>query len=121
MKAQDLVPNIIVADSKFFCEKTITKAQSEGLLWVTRVPETCGDVAFNINKAISARNQWIKMTEENGEKPASGLCYQEFTVDLFGMLRIFMRPLPEHEKKAPNFRRPHKYSLNKASNRHIFG
>jgi transposase len=90
MKAQDLVPNIIVADSKFFCEKTITKAQSEGLLWVTRVPETCGDVAFNINKAISARNQWIKMTEENGEKPASGLCYQEFTVDLFGIYQSFI-------------------------------
>jgi len=90
VKAEDLMPKIIVGDSKFYSEKTITKANSDGYYWVTRVPNSFDDVGFNIEKALTARNQWILLEKTADLNPAAGLKYQEFTVDKYGIQQSFI-------------------------------
>jgi transposase len=90
VKAEDLMPQIIVGDSKFYSEKTITNAHSDGFYWVTRVPNSVDDVGFNIEKALNARNQWTLLEKTAELSPAAGLKYQEFTVEKSGIQQSFI-------------------------------
>ena len=58
--AEDLMPEIVVADCKLYSKETLLLAEREQTTWVTRVPDTVTEARELISLAIRSRGQWNK-------------------------------------------------------------
>lgn len=72
--AEDLMPELLVADCKLYSKETLALAENEQTTWVTRVPDTVTEARELIALAIRSRGHWKK--SERDKK----LSYQEFSV-----------------------------------------
>jgi transposase len=83
VRAEELMPKIVVADCKFFCEKSIKEAAKDNIIWVTRVPHSVADVGYNIEQACVNPEHWLKIDKTMEREYAKNLEFQEFTVNRY--------------------------------------
>ena len=82
--AEDLMPDVLVADCKLYCQTAIETAARENTTWVTRVPDTISEVRKHIAQALRSRGQWQK-SENNKD-----LSYQEYYVNKWGITQRYI-------------------------------
>ncbi len=82
--AEDLMPEIIVADCKLYCQEALKLSQREGTTWVTRVPDTISESQECIASALRARGQWKKSDK------AKELSFQEFPIEKWGVAQRYI-------------------------------
>jgi len=93
-QAEDLLPEIIVADSKLFCEASIQIAKQEGTRWITRVPETVRETKECIQKALAQPDAWISIDDEK-------FVFQEFMVEKYNdSMRFFAIRSIDSQKRS---------------------
>jgi transposase len=90
VNAEDLMPKIVVADCKFFCEQNVKSATKDDIIWVTRIPRTISDVEFNVNQAHMAPAQWVRLEKTEEREYAKNLEFQEFTVSRYNTQISFL-------------------------------
>jgi transposase len=83
VSAEELMPKIVVADCKFFCEKSIKEAANDNIIWVTRVPHSVADVRYNIEQACVNPEHWLKIDKTMEREYAKNLEFQEFTISRY--------------------------------------
>jgi transposase len=89
--ADDLFPRVMVGDSKLYSKPSLEAAQTDGIFWVTRVPNGVPEVKFNVDQAISNEAEWRTAQQSDWNKVTTkGLKYQEFTVDKWGIEQSFI-------------------------------
>ena len=93
---EDLMPKYFVGDSKLYSAKAIADAKRDGVLWITRVPDTVREVGEQIEEAIRGRGMWNESTV------SKGLSYQEFSVPKEGDLQRFLVVRTEASKERTN-------------------
>lgn len=93
--AKDLMPEYIVADSKFYNAKNVKCCDdSEKPKWITRVPDGILEVRESFDKAYANRDNFI--TIEPKDKKGSVIQYQEFEVERDGVKQKFVVVVSSH-------------------------
>jgi transposase len=72
--ADDLFPELLVADCKFYTQQTLEFAEREGTTWVTRVPDTISETDAVVLRALKNRGGWQKASFD------PKISFQEFEV-----------------------------------------
>lgn len=67
-RAEDLMPKVLVADSKFYAEATLKLAKNEGTAWISKVPETVKLRAETLVAALDSRLPWTRSDLGKGMK-----------------------------------------------------
>ena len=91
--ADDLMPEVVIADCKLYSKEALALAKTEKTTWITRVPETVSETRELINKAIRARGQWNKCTHDKK------ISYQEFAVTKWDIAQRYIVVRTEGSRK----------------------
>ena len=84
-KNEDLIPQFIVGDCKFYSEETLKNCREDSINWITRVPDNIVE-AKNCFEKISQSKQWIEHTYDDGKK----LMYQVFNISKYSIEQRFI-------------------------------
>ena len=90
--ADDLMPKLVVADCKLYSQATMEHAAREGTHWITRVPDTVGEVGRCIESALRARGMWKTSEADNR------ISYQAFDIEKWGIAQSFIVVRTESSK-----------------------